>query len=398
MGTMKTYQKKEIPAKVMVWGLTLLVIGAVLGGLSLYLDKTRGLFNYLISFMFLISIGVGALFWMALEYVSGAVWSTPIRRMNEFLSGSIPFFVLFALPLLFFGMHSMYHWTHHEAVMNDPILQGKAPYLNMTFFVIRNIIYFVVWLGFYIFFTQNSKKQDLTQDQANTHKGVVGSAIFLPLFALTLSFCAIDWMMSLEPHWFSTIYGVYYFAGTVVSSMAAITIATVLLHENGYLHPSMTRHTYYSLGSYLFGFTVFWAYIAFCQFMLIWYANLPEETYWYLDRWQGSWKGISYAMIIIHFVVPFFGLLSKPAKLNPNRLIFFSVWILVAHFIDLYYLVMPTYTKSINMKTALLGWQEIVFPIAAVGFVIVVFCLKSKKANFVPIGDPKLARGLHFHS
>jgi hypothetical protein len=164
------------------------------------------------------------------------------------------------------------------------------------------------------------------------------------------------------------------------------------MNEKGLLINGIKRDHYYSLGAYLFAFTNFWAYIAFSQFMLIWYANLPEETIWFLQRWEGSWMYLSLALIVIHFIVPYFGLLSQPSKMNPKRLMFMSVWILFAHIIDLYWLIMPTYSRD----GIALGWIEISFPLLAIGIVITIFNMKSKKENHVPIGDPKLKRGLDF--
>jgi hypothetical protein len=198
--------------------------------------------------------------------------------------------------------------------------------------------------------------------------------------------------MSLEPHWFSTIFGVYYFSGTILAALAFVTFIVVYMNEKGLLINGIKRDHYYSLGAYLFAFTNFWAYIAFSQFMLIWYANLPEETIWFLQRWEGSWMYVSIALIIIHFIVPYFGLLSQPSKMNPKRLMFMSVWILFAHLVDLYWLIMPTYSR----EGVALGWMEIGFPILAIGIAVTIFTIKSKKENHVPVGDPKLKRGLDF--
>ncbi len=243
--------------------------------------------------------------------------------------------------------------------------------------------------------TRNSRKQDSTKDQTLTKKNIKLSAIFIPVFALSLTFTAIDFMMSLEPHWFSTIFGVYFFAGTVVAALSAITIAVILLKEKGYFSPWMNDDHLFSLGALLFAFINFWAYIAFSQFLLIWYADLPEETFWYLIRWEGGWVFFSIVLIIAHFAVPYFALLTQPSKKDPKRLKFIAIWLLVAHFIDLFWLIMP------NMKSMKNGyvfsWIDFVFPIAGVGLVILVFVMSSKKDNLIPIGDPKLKRGIDFH-
>jgi len=389
-----TYQKKDLPASLSKIGLILLIIGLILGIAAFFVDHSRAVFNYLISFTFMISIGVGALFLIALEYIVGADWSVPIRRVVEFFAAVIPLLAILVIPLLF-NIGELFHWSHSEAVAEDTILQGKAPYLNVTFFIIRVFVLIGLWSLFYYFFVRNSKKQDTTKDQKFTKINIRLSAVFIPLFAITISVAAIDWLMSIEPHWFSTIFGVYFFAGTVIAALAAVTLATVLLKEKGYLHPAMTNDHLFSLGALLFAFVNFWGYIAFSQYMLIWYADLPEETFWFLQKWQGSWAIFSMGLIIIHFLVPYITLVSQPSKMDPKKLKFISIWLLFAHFYDLFWLVMPE-TEQLAAGYSF-SWIDITFPIAIVGLIILVFNLKAKKENLVPIGDPKLHRGLDFH-
>jgi hypothetical protein len=216
-------------------------------------------------------------------------------------------------------------------------------------------------------------------------------AIFLPVFAISLTLTAVDWAMSLEPRWTSTIFGVYYFSGTVLASVAAATFIIVHFHENGYF-PKLQRDSFYSLGALLFAFINFWAYIAFSQFLLIWYANLPEETIWFMARWKNGWEVISVLLIIVHFVVPYFALLTQDSKMDLKRLKLMAIWILFAHLLDLYWLVMPTYSEKLS-----LSWTDLTFPVLLVGLVIVVLGYKMKHNNVIPIGDPKLERGLSFH-
>jgi hypothetical protein len=243
--------------------------------------------------------------------------------------------------------------------------------------------------------TRNSRKQDQSKDQKLTTRNIRLAAIFIPVFALSITFTAIDFMMSLEPHWFSTIFGVYFFSGTVVAALAAITFVIVKLKEKDYFSPWMNDDHLFSLGALLFAFINFWAYIAFSQFLLIWYADLPEETFWFLTRWEGSWVFFSIGLIVIHFLVPYFALLTQPSKMNPKRLKFIAVWLLFAHLFDLFWLIMPNMG---SMKTGYtFSWIDLVFPIAGIGIVILVFNYKTKKDNLIPIGDPKLKRGIDFH-
>ncbi|HEY6437513.1 MAG TPA: quinol:cytochrome C oxidoreductase, partial [Ignavibacteriaceae bacterium] len=285
--------------------------------------------------------------------------------------------------------------SHADAVAEDAILQSKAPYLNVPFFIIRVFVLIGLWSLFYFFFIRNSKKQDKSKDQKLTTINIRLSAVFIPVFAITISVAAIDWLMSVEPHWFSTIFGVYFFAGTVIAALAAVTLATVLLKENGYLHPDMTNDHLYSLGALLFAFVNFWGYIAFSQYMLIWYADLPEETFWFMQKWEGTWAIISIGLIVIQFLVPYIVLVSQPAKMDPKKLKFIAVWLLFAHFYDLFWLVMPE-MEQLSAGYSF-SWIDLVFPIAVVGLLILVFNMKAKKENLIPIGDPKLQRGLDFH-
>lgn len=389
-----TYQRKDLPSSISKIGMTLLVVGIVLGVAAFFVDHTRAVYNYLIAFTFMISIGVGALFLIALEYLVGADWSVPIRRVVEFFAAIIPLLAILVIPLLL-NVGELFHWSHAEAVADDVILQSKAPYLNVPFFIIRVFVLIGLWSLFYFFFIRNSKKQDSTRDQKLTKINIRLSAIFIPVFAFTITISAIDWLMSVEPHWFSTIIGVYFFAGTVIASLAAVTLATVLLKENGYLHPAMTNDHLYSLGALMFAFVNFWGYIAFSQYMLIWYADLPEETFWFMQKWEGSWAIISIGLIVIQFLVPYIVLVSHPAKMDPKKLKFIAVWLMFAHYYDLFWLVMPEMEQLSGGYS--FSWIDLVFPIAVVGLLILVFNMKAKKENLIPIGDPKLQRGLDFH-
>jgi len=388
------YQKKDLPASLSKIGYILLAVGVLLGVISFLVDSSRASFNYVVMYAFLISIGVGSLFLIALEYVVNADWSVPIRRVVEFFAATIPFLAILVIPLIL-NMHDLFHWTHEESVAQDKILQGKAPYLNVTFFIIRVFALIGFWWLFYYLLTKNSRKQDENKDQGLTRKNIKISAVFIPVFAITISVSAIDLLMSVEPHWFSTIIGVYFFSGTVIAALAAVTLATVLLKEHGYLHSKITNDHLYSLGGLLFAFVNFWGYIAFSQYMLIWYADLPEETFWFLQKWEGSWAIFSIGLIVIHFLVPYILLLSQPAKMDPKKLKFIAVWLLFAHLFDLFWLVMPEFPAMSGGYV--FSWIDLVFPIGAVGFLILIFNMKAKKENLVPIGDPKLKRGLDFH-
>jgi len=385
------YEKKELPVKVQKIGFLLTGLGLLLVLVSYLIDPKREAFNNVVGLMFFVSIALGALVLVGLEYLSGAVWSTPFRRVSEFIASSLPLVLLFAIPL-FFLMHTVFHWTHTDVVAADKILTGKSPYLNIPFFIGRTLGVIGVMYLFYWLFTRNSKKQDETKEQSLTKSNVKLSAVFMPLAGIGLTLLAVDWMMSLEPHWFSTIFGVYFISATLLAGLAATTFTAVSLNEGGYLVKGLTKDHYYSFGALLFAITNFWAYIAFSQFLLIWYANIPEETFWFVARWEGGWMWVSILLMIVRFAIPYAALLSQPSKMDGKNLKRVSIFILAAHFVDLYWLVMPTFSKTI-----IFSFYEIGFPVLVIGLIILVFYAKAKKNNLIAIGDPKLQRGIDFH-
>ena len=387
------YVKKELPKNIGTIGMSLLVLGIILGTASYLIDPARASFSYLTSFVFLVCIGIGSLFLVSLEYAAGAVWSVPFRRISEFLSASVPFFLILALPL-FFNMHNLFIWTNPAAVAGDAVLRQRATYLNIPFFIIRDVLIFVIWAIFYYVLIKNSRKQDLTLDQSITTRNTKFSIAFIVIFAFSISIFSFDWMMSMTPHWFSTIFGIYLFSDAVWVALAFTTFAAVTLSERGYLTSKIKKDHYYSLGTLMFAFTVFWAYIAFAQYMLQWYGNLPEEIVYFQQRWTGVWKIIPLALVITHFIVPFLLLIPRSSKTNPKILKFAAIWIIAVQVLDSYWRVMPSMVD--NGLTFHISWMDFTFPIAVIGLIIYLFSLLAKKNNLLAIGDPKLKRGLDF--
>jgi len=382
---------KQLPSKLKTVTSGLTLTGLILMIISYVIFPRRAAFNNLWIFSFVLSIALGSLFWVALEYLAGAVWSVPFRRVPEFLSANLIILPIIALPL-FYNFNSLFEWANPALMKNDPELHSKLFYLNISSFNLREIIFFIIWLLFFVFLLRNSLRQDSTSDNKLTKFNIRLSAIFMPLFAFSISFASFDWLMSLEPHWFSTIFGVYYFAGTALASMAFITILVIYLGRRGCFFEKITADHYYSFGALMFAFVNFWAYIAFSQFLLIWYGNLPEETIWFLQRWQGNWVYFSIGLIFIQFAIPYFMLLSQPSKMNPKRLLFAAWWLIFAHIYDLYWMVFPAFSKS----SAPFGFTEIGALLFMIGLVLLVFYLFANNKNLLPVGDPKLKRGINF--
>ncbi|MGB9774118.1 MAG: quinol:cytochrome C oxidoreductase [Bacteroidota bacterium] len=370
---------------------TVLMIGILINLFSYAIEPEHSLFSLVMSFAFAASVGLGALFWVAIEYLTSAVWSVAMRRVFEFLAGVIPFLIIFALPLLL-NLHEIFIWTHKGFITHNSAMLIKLPYLNAISFTIRTVVILAIWGLFYVLMTRNSLLQDTTHEQNLTKRNIKLSAAFMPILGVTLTLFAIDWLMSLSPSWYSTIFGVYYFAGAALAAMAMATLIIVTLNERGRFPVKLSRDHYYNLGGLIFAFTNFWAYIAFSQFMLIWYGNLPEETAWIVRRMNGSWAAISIILVIVHFLVPFVGLITRSAKMKPQRLISISICILLAHALDIYWLVMPVYSE----KGAPFNLSELSFLLISVGFVFTVFAEKSKRNSLIPVGDPKLKKSLEF--
>lgn len=389
------YTRKDLPKGFLKFGIPLLVIGIIAAFIAYQVDPIRASFNNIISLLLIVSVGMGAIFLVALEHIAGAVWSVPFRRIAEhqgFIFLATP---LLALPILF-NMHQIYEWTHIHVVMNDPILYQKSPYLNTGFFYARSIGIFLVMSIFLFVYLRNSTKQDTTHSNKTTKINALISAAFMPIFAISITMVAIDYAMSLEPHWFSTIFGVYYFAGTFATAMAVLTLITLKLKSNGNLLKEINGNHYYSMGGLMFAFTAFWMYMAFSQYMLIWYANVPEETFWFLPRMKDGWEYLSIALIFIKFIIPFGLLLNRNSKMNPSRLKLASFWIIGAHIYDMYWLVMPTYNRMSGTKGPVFGWIELGFIALSAGIILVFYYLVANKKNNIPIGDPKLSRALDF--
>ncbi len=268
---------KSVPSSFSSVGWTLLIFGVVLMAVSFAIDQKHASFSLIMTLAYVATIGTGALFWVGVEYVSSAVWSTALRRPFEFMAGVIPFLIILAIPLLF-NLHTIFYWTHKSLLALDPTMLIRAPYLNVPFFIIRTVIVLAVWWLFYYLMVRNSNLQDTTGDQRLTKKNVKLSAGYMPVFALTLTLFSVDWLMSLAPGWYSTIFAVYVFAGAAIGAMAFGTLLIVLLNEKNRFPVKLTGDHYYNLGALMFAFINFWAYMAFSQFMLQWYGNLKDEN------------------------------------------------------------------------------------------------------------------------
>ena len=366
--------------------------------------------GYITGFAYLVSIGLGSLFFVMMQHLTRAGWSVTVRRVAEIFTSSLWMLALLSIPILvamwmaWSGtgvMQEIYPWTNQAEVVKDKVLSHKQPYLNMTFFTVRLAFYFLVWNVVAGFYRGNSLEQDRTGDERLSLKMLRWGPLSMLLFALTLTFFAFDLLMSLEPHWFSTIFGVYYFAGCVVSFHATMALVLLGLQSLGRLKSTITEEHYHDVGKMLFGFMVFWTYIAFSQYMLIWSANLPEETFWYKIRETEPWRTLSLILIVGHFAVPFLLLISRFTKRRPMLLAIMAVWMLLMHLVDMIYLVLPRFAPH-TTDVAPLEITDLLMVLAGVvgigGLCAAVVIRRMAVVSLVPTHDPRLAESIAFEN
>ena len=422
----------------------------------------RFYFAYLVSFAFVLSLALGGLFFVLLQHVTKAGWSVSVRRIAEWLASSMPVVAVLAVPIavpVLLHRGELYPWsgprpapeaatvapatpagpaaqlsaegakseadTRFETARNPEALKApeaaqgageggdeemtgfKRFYLNPFFWLIRLAFYFFIWSSIGIWYWRQSLRQDATGDLAITSEMQRRSPVSMIAFGLTLTLASFDLLMSLDPSWSSTIFGVYYFAGCVIGCIATLIISVLLLQRAGYLRRSVTIEHFHDLGKLLFGFTFFWGYIAFSQFMLMWYANLPEETRWFLRHGattshvpgttQTTVNGWSYVIVAIlfgHLLIPFAGLLSRHVKRNPAVLCFWAIWMLTFHWIDLFWVVMPQY----NGEHIVFGLVEIAALIGVGGIFLWAVLSRAVQGAVRPTHDPRLSAALEFQN
>jgi len=373
---------------------SLLIAVSVDGGVK------RAYHSYLMNFCYFLSLSLGGLVFVMIQHLSRAGWSVVVRRISEAVAANVLFLVVLFVPILF-GMHHLFPWTREELVASDPLLQWKQPYLNVPFFIIRCLIYFGVWCGLSYFLLRWSQEQDASRSPALTLRMERWSAPGILLFAITVTFASFDLLMSRDPHWFSTIYGVYYFGGSFLGFVSLLPVIFFALRLNGYIRRSVTAEHFHDLGKLMLGFTVFWAYIAFSQFLLIWYADLPEETGWYARRLEGQWGWLSFLLLAGHFIIPFIGLLFRYPKRRLRYLAPWGLFILVMHWLDLYWLSMPEFYWGVEgADTGVIPFHllDLTTLLGIGGFFLAGTIQWLRDCSLIPEGDPRLKESLSFEN
>lgn len=360
-------------------------------------SMSRFFHSYLIGYAYWLSIACGALWFVLLHHLVQARWSVTVRRTAEFLTAPFPVLLVLGLVIvvpLLLGNESLYLWSKTEIVAHDHLLQKKTGWLNSGFFSARIIGYLAIMTVMAVWFRSKSIEQDKGGKPGLTDTMRRVSAPAMIVYALTLAFIGFDLLMSLEPRWFSTMFGVYYFAGAGVGAYALIALAPMLFQKLGAIKHAVTIEHYHDVGKMLFAFVFFWGYIAFCQFMLIWYANIPEETAFFRDRIFGEWQIVSIILLVVHFAIPFVILLSRETKRRLQLLALFSVWMLVMHWVDLFWVVMPV----LSPKALTIGVIDITATIGIGGLFIAAAAAAASKNHLIPIKDPRLGESLRFEN
>lgn len=382
---------------------TALVIGVcgIAGAIALGGGLTGRQFqhSYLTAYMWALSISVGGVWWVTLQHLFGSRASVVMRRVGEIIGVSVWVMAILALPLLIpaLVMHSdaLFPWVDHEYMHSNHVLHAKAGYFANSFVAARMVLYFVAWIFIANFWLKKSIEQEQRTGDVGFYKRLQGNAApAMIVFALVVTFCAMDFMMSLDPIWFSTIFGVYYFATCVLTFHSVLVLTLMWLQKTGHIRKSVTAEHYHDLGKMMFAFTAFWTYICFSQFMLIWYANIPEETHWFLMRMEGTWQDASEILVLIHFVIPFFGMMSRSMKRHRGPLRFWAFYILAVCWFDMYWLIAPNLHKEGMVFTLsdLAAW------IGMMGMVAFGIIAGAKKVKLVATGDPRLKRALAFEN
>jgi hypothetical protein len=365
------------------------VAGLVLCALGLLLDREQFFRSYLVGYMFWLGIALGSMALCMVHHMSGGAWGLVIRRIFEASSRTLPVLALLFIPIVL-GMHQLYPWTHADHVQNDEILQHKSLYLNVPFFLVRAMLYFAAWIALARQLNRWSLEQDTGDAVTTTRKMQLLSSGGLVLYGLTITFASIDWVMSLNPHWFSTIFGFIFMGSQGLAALAfTIAVAVLLSRHEPMSHVYRADH-FHDLGKLLLAFVMLWAYFNFSQYLIIYSGNLVEEIPYYVTRTTGGWGVLALILVVFHFALPFALLLSRDLKRSGNRLIAVALGILLMRVLDLFFLVAPEFsTQGFSIH-----WLDIVAPIGLGGLWLWRFLTELQHRPLLPMRDPHIAEAL----
>ena len=370
-------------------------IALITGAIFLVVLIVAGLFyreqffrSYLLGFTFWAGIALGSLALLMLQYLTGGGWGFVIRRVLEASTRTLPLVALLFVPILL-GTHTLYPWTHEEEIEKHPVIQAKTAYLNAPFFAIRAFIYFAIWLTLAFLLNRWSLEQDRSADPRFSKQMRVLSGPGMVLFIFSVTFAAVDWYMSLEPEFTSTIYGFIYVASWSLSALAFVIAIVASLSKEEPLKRIVAPLHFHDLGKLLLALVMLWAYFAFSQFLIVWSGNLPEEIGWYVHRTRGMWGAIALTIIILHFAAPFLFLLSRGLKRDPQKLVIVALLVLVMRYVDLMWMLIPAFSAGHSHFGFVDIVMSIVSPVALGGLWLAMFIWQLDKRSLIPINDPQ---------
>lgn len=366
--------------RALVVGIVFMIFLAV----GLFLNPAQCFHSYLFGFSFWTGISVGSLALLMLQHLTGGGWGLVIRRVLEAATRTLPLVVILFVPIIA-GAHWIYRWTNPQEMAQNPALAEKAKYLNLQFFTVRAAIYFAIWLGLAFFLNRWSTLQDQTADREFTKRMRLLSGPGMVLLVFTVTFAAIDWFMSIDPEWSSTIYGFIFVGGWSLSALAFVIAVMAVLSKYEPMNAVVAQLHFHDLGKLLLALVMLWSYFAFSQFLIIWSGNLPEEIRWYLPRTRGGWGVTALAVVILHFAFPFLFLLSRSMKRNAGKLVIVAVLVLVMRLVDLLWMIAPTFTG----EHFHISWMDVVAPIGIGGLWLAMFTRALSKRPLIPINDPQ---------
>ncbi len=345
--------------------------------------------SYLYAYVYWLGFGIGCLGIVMIYHLTGGGWGVAVRRLLEAGASTLPLMAALFVPLLF-GLHDIYEWTHTDVMMADEVLRLKMPYLNVPFFIVRAAVYFTAWIALMFFLTRWSREQDRTGDPGLTVSMRKLSGGGIVLLAFTVTFAVFDWVMSLEPHWFSTIFGMLFLAGQGLGALALVIAVAYLLARRAEFARVFAPTILNDLGNLLLAFVMVWAYLSFSQLLIIWAGNLPEEIPWYLNRIAGGWNLVAMALALFYFAVPFFLLLSRRNKRQHRRLAAIAIAIILARLLDLFFLIMPEFYKG----RISVHWLDFAAIAGIGGLWVTMFLWRLGAAPLLAPNDPELAPAL----
>lgn len=368
--------------------------GVVLALLGVWLNLVQFFRAYLVAYLFWSGLSLGCLALLMLHHIVGGAWGAMIRRLLEAGTRTLPLMVVLFVPLLY-GLTTLYSWARPEVVAHDVLLQHKSGYLNVPFFVQRAAAYFAIWLIVMFFLNHWSRQQERVagapQERHVQRRLRLLSAPGLMLYVLTVTFAAVDWVMSLEPHWYSTLYGVVILVGQILAALALAIVLITHLAEVPPVSTVLTPQHLHDLGNLLLAFVMLWAYIGFSQFLIIWSGNLPEEVPWYIHRTQGGWEWLGRFVLLLHFGLPFVVLLSRTSKRRAQVLGRLAAGLLMMHLLELFWLVLPAFSPS----SLVIHWLDVGLPIGMGGLWMAVFVWQLQRRALLPLHDPRLQEVIH---